>query len=84
MAIFLVPGFEKQFGNETKIRSRAGLSYFHSNVFVHMIIEMALPRISANLPIYDPSKSTLAYGNRAIPKLVSFIVRLLLNIPYKS
>jgi len=34
-------------------------------------LEMAVPRISANLPIYDPRKSTLAYGNRAIPKLVS-------------
>lgn len=30
---------------------------------------MAAPRISANLPLYDPSKSSLAFGNRALPKL---------------
>lgn len=31
---------------------------------------MALPRVSANLPPYNPSKSTLAFGDRALPKIV--------------
>ena len=31
----------------------------------------ALPRVSANLPPYTPNKSTLAFGVRAIPKIVS-------------
>ncbi|KAL5480109.1 hypothetical protein EMCRGX_G023731 [Ephydatia muelleri] len=30
---------------------------------------MAAPRVSANMPLYDPSKSSLAFGNRALPKL---------------
>lgn len=30
---------------------------------------MALPRVSVDLPIYDPTKSSLAYGDRALPKL---------------
>ena len=31
---------------------------------------MAHPRVSANLPPYNPKKSTLAFGNGALPKLV--------------
>ena len=31
---------------------------------------MASARVSAHLPLYDPSKSSLAYGARALPKLV--------------
>ena len=34
---------------------------------------MSLPRVSAHLPPYNPSKSTLAFGNRALPKIVSFL-----------
>lgn len=34
---------------------------------------MALPRVSSRLPFYDPSKSSLAYGDRALPKLVRCI-----------
>lgn len=30
---------------------------------------MSLPRVSADLPIFDPTKSSLAYGDRALPKL---------------
>lgn len=38
---------------------------------VSMVTEkMASPRVSADLPRYDPTKSTLAYGDRALPKLV--------------
>ena len=37
---------------------------------------MASARVSANLPFYDTSKSSLAYGDRAIPKLVSNTLRL--------
>ena len=33
---------------------------------------MALPRVSSKLPPYDPKKSTLAFGNGALPKLVSW------------
>ena len=33
--------------------------------------KMASSRVSAHLPFYDSSKSSLAYGDRAIPKLVS-------------
>lgn len=43
-------------------------AYHHSN---YEINKMALPRVSARLPPYTPSKSTLAFGNRAIPKIVS-------------
>ena len=35
---------------------------------------MALPRVSANLPPYNPSKSTLAFGDRTLPKIVSQLV----------
>lgn len=38
---------------------------FHVNTII-----MALPRVSAHLPFYDPSKSSLAFGDRALPKLV--------------
>ena len=34
---------------------------------------MATPRVTTRLPIYDPSKSNLAYGDRALPKLVSIL-----------
>ena len=33
---------------------------------------MAMPRVCVRLPLYDPSKSSLAYGDRAIPKLVRY------------
>jgi hypothetical protein len=36
---------------------------------------MATPRVSTRLPIYDPSKSNLAYGDRALPKLVTILLR---------
>lgn len=31
---------------------------------------MAMPRVSPSLPHYDPTKASLAYGDRALPKLV--------------
>ena len=40
---------------------------------------MALPRVSANLPPYNPSKSTLAFGNRALPKIVNILYRKMMS-----
>lgn len=42
---------------------------------------MALPRVSARLPFYDPSKCSLAFGDRAISKLVRALGTI---VPHQS